>query len=104
MQYPDWLANVVFVQKTNGKPCVCVDFTDLNKVCPKDSFPLPHIDRLVDSTAGHKLLTFLDVFSSYNQILMHPDDQENTSFITERGTYCYKVMSFGLKNAGATVQ
>ena len=102
VQYPDWLANVVVVPKKNGKPRVCVDFTDLNKACPKDSFPLPHIDRLVDATAGHELLTFLDAFSGYNQILMHPDDQEKTSFITERGTYSYKVMPFGLKNAGAT--
>ena len=71
---------------------------------PKDSFPLPHMDRLVDATAGHELLTFLDAFSGYNQILMHPDDQEKTSFITERGIYCSKVMPFGLKNAGATFQ
>ena len=102
MQYPDWLANVVVMPKQNRKPRVYVDFTDLNKACPKDSFPLPHIDRLVDATAGHELLTFLDAFSGYNQILMHPDDQEKTSFITERGTYSYKVMPFGLKNAGAT--
>ena len=104
MQSPDWLANVVVVPKKNRKPRVCVDFTDLNKACPNDSFPLPHIDRLVDATVGHELLTFLDAFSGYNQILMHPDDQEKTSFITERGTYCYKVMPFGLKNAGATFQ
>ena len=81
-----------------------IDFTDLNKACPKDSFPLPHIDRLVEATAGHQLLSFMDAFSGYNQILMNPDDQEKTSFITKRGTYCYKVMPFGLKNAGATYQ
>ena len=64
--YPDWLANVVLVKKANGKWRMCVDFTDLNKVCPKDSFPLPRIDQLMDSIAGHKLLTFMDVFSRYN--------------------------------------
>ncbi|KAL5808663.1 hypothetical protein ACOSQ3_029354 [Xanthoceras sorbifolium] len=104
VNYPDWLANVVVVKKKNGKWRVCIDFTDLNKACPKDSFPLPHIDMMVDATAGHELLSFMDAFSCYNQILMHPDDQEKTSFITERGIFCYKVMPFGLKNAGATYQ
>uniref|UniRef100_A0A2N9GGN7 Reverse transcriptase n=1 Tax=Fagus sylvatica TaxID=28930 RepID=A0A2N9GGN7_FAGSY len=102
--YPDWLANVVMVKKSTGKWRMCVDFTDLNKACPKDSFPLPRIDQLVDSTAGHKLLTFMDAFSGYNQIVMDEDDQEKTSFITSRGLFCYKVMPFGLKNAGATYQ
>lgn len=104
VQYPDWLANPVVVKKKNGKWRICVDFTDLNKACPKDSFPLPHIDRLVEATAGHKLLSFMDAFSGYNQIMMDPEDQEKTAFITERGTYCYEVMPFGLKNAGATYQ
>uniref|UniRef100_A0A2N9FH63 Uncharacterized protein n=1 Tax=Fagus sylvatica TaxID=28930 RepID=A0A2N9FH63_FAGSY len=103
--YPDWLANVVMVKKSTGKWRMCVDFTDLNKACPKDSFPLPRIDQLVDSTAGHKLLTFMDAFSGYNQIVMDDErDQEKTSFITSRGLFCYKVMPFGLKNAGATYQ
>jgi hypothetical protein len=83
---------------------MCVDFTDLNKACPKDSFPLPRIDALVDSTSGYELLSFMDAFSGYNQILMHPRDREKTAFITDRGLYCYKVMPFGLKNAGATYQ
>ncbi|KAL5546495.1 hypothetical protein UlMin_006182 [Ulmus minor] len=104
VQYPDWLANVVVVLKKNGKWRVCIDFTDLNKACPKDSFPLPHIDMMVDATAGHELLSFMDAFSGYNQILMHPEDQEKTSFVMERGIFCYKVMPFGLKNAGATYQ
>ncbi|XP_056862178.1 transposon Tf2-1 polyprotein [Raphanus sativus] len=104
VRYPEWLANPVVVKKKNGKWRVCVDFTDLNKACPKDSYPLPHIDRLVESTAGNELLTFMDAFSGYNQIMMHPDDREKTAFITDRGTYCYKVMPFGLKNAGATYQ
>ena len=72
--YPDWLANVVMVKKSNGKWRMCVDFTDLNKACPKDSFSLPRIDQLVDSIAGHKLLTFMDAFSGYNQILMDEGD------------------------------
>ena len=63
------------VKKKNGKYRVCVDFTDINKACPKDSFPLPHIDRLVEATAGHELLSFMDAFSGYNQIRMHPEDR-----------------------------
>ncbi|RVW45430.1 Transposon Ty3-I Gag-Pol polyprotein [Vitis vinifera] len=88
----------------DGKVRVCVDFRDLNKASPKDDFPLPHIDMLVDSTAGHSMLSFMDGFSGYSQILMAPEDMEKTSFITEWGTYCYRVMPFGLKNAGATYQ
>ena len=72
--YPDWLANVVMVKKTNGKWRMCVDFIDLNKACPKDSYPLPHIDQLVDSTMGHKLLNFMNAFSGYNQIRMDKAD------------------------------
>ena len=92
------------VKKANGKWRMCVDFIDLNQACPKDSFPLPRIDQLVDSTAGHKLLNFMDAFSDYNQILMAEEDQEKTAFVTSQGLYCYKVMPFGLKNAGATYQ
>ncbi|RVW12134.1 Retrovirus-related Pol polyprotein from transposon 17.6 [Vitis vinifera] len=88
----------------DDKVRVCVDFRDLNKASPKDDFPLPHIDMLVDSTAGHPMLSFMDGFSRYNQILMAPKDMVKTSFITEWGTYCYRVMPFGLKNAGATYQ
>ena len=80
--YPDWLANVVTVKKANGKWRMCVDFTDLNKACPKDSYPLPRIDQLVDSTAGHRLLSFIDAFFGYNQIKMDETDQEKTSFVT----------------------
>ena len=104
VEYPEWLANVVPVPKKDGKVRVCVDFRDLNKASPKDDFPLPHIDMLFDSTAGHPMLSFMDGFSRYNQILMAPEDMEKTSFITEWGTYCYRVMPFGLKNAGATYQ
>ncbi|RVW18052.1 Retrovirus-related Pol polyprotein from transposon 17.6 [Vitis vinifera] len=83
---------------------VCVDFRNLNKASPKDDFPLPHIDLLVDGTAGHSMLSFMDGFSGYNKILMASEDMEKTTFITEWGTYCYRVMPFGLKNAGATYQ
>ena len=76
----------------------------MNKANPKDDFPLPHIDILVDNTAGHALLSFMDGFSGYNQIKMAPEDMEKTYFITPWGTYSYKVMSFGLKNADATYQ
>jgi hypothetical protein len=104
VDYPEWLANVVLVKKSNVKWRMCVDFTDLNKACPKDSFSLPRIDLLVDSTSGHELLSFMDSFSGYNQIYMEEADQEKIAFITDRGLYCYKMMPFGLKNAGATYQ
>ena len=81
-----------------------VDFMDLNRACLKDSYPLPRIDTLVDSTARRELISFMDAFSGYNQIKMNEDDQERTSFVTSQGLFCYKVMSFGLKNAGATYQ
>ena len=81
-----------------------VDFTDLNRACPKDSYPLPRIDTLVDSTARHELLSFMDAFSGYNQIKMNEEDQERTSFVTNQGLFCYKVMPFRLKNAEATYQ
>lgn len=77
-------------------------FTNLNKACPKDYFHLPSIDRMVDASAGHQLLTFMDIFLRYNHIFMHTVDQDKTSFITEHDTYCYKVMSFGLKNVSTT--
>ena len=86
VNYPKWLANVVPIPKKKGKVRMCVDFQDLNKANPKDDFPLPHIDILVDSTAGHALLSFMDRFSGYNQIKMAPEDKEKTSFITPWGT------------------
>ena len=92
------------MKKANGKWRMCVDFTDLNRACPKDSFLLPRINQLVDSTTGHKLLTFMDAFSRYNQIKMVEEDQEKTAFITSQGLYCDKVMPFGLKNARDTYQ
>ena len=85
------------VKKASGKWRMCIDFTDLNKACPKDSYPLPQ----VDFTAQHQLLSFMDAFSSYNQIIMDETNQEKTSFVTSQGLFCYKVMPFGLKNTSA---
>ena len=83
---------------------MCVNFTDLNKACSKDSYPFPQIDTLVDLTARHQLLSFMNSFSGYNQIKMNEDDQERTSFVTSQGLFCYKVMPFGLKNVRATYE
>nr|ABA97550.1 retrotransposon protein, putative, Ty3-gypsy subclass [Oryza sativa Japonica Group] len=102
--HPDWLANPVLVRKKTGQWCMCVDYTDLNKSCPKDPFGLPRIDQIVDSTAGCELLSFLDCYSGYHQIRLKESDCLKTSFITPFGAYCYITMPFGLKNAGATYQ
>ena len=83
---------------------MCVDYTSLNNACPKDYYPLPKVDQLVDATVGHAHLSFMDAFSGYNQIRIVPEDQEHTAFLTDQGVYFYKVMPFGLKNAGATYQ
>ena len=83
---------------------MCVDYTDLNDACPKDSFPLLRIDQIVDASAGHGMLSFLDAFSGYHQIPMYSSDAKKTSFITPHGLFCYNIMPFGLKNVGATYQ
>ena len=90
--------------KSSGKWRMCVDFMDLNKACPKDAYPLSSIDKLVNGASEAKFLSFMDAYSSYNQIKMHPMDEEKTPFATENATYYYKVMPFGLKNTGATYQ
>ena len=95
---------MVLVKKANGKWRMCVDFIDVNKACPKDSYPLPSIDAMVDSALGCKMLRFLDVFCGYNQINMHPRDECKTTFMTKLSFYCYTVMPFELKNAGTTYQ
>jgi dsDNA-binding SOS-regulon protein len=103
--HPEWLANPVLVRKkSSNKWRMCVDYTDLNKHCPKDPFGLPRIDQVIDSTAGCDLLCFLDCYSGYHHITIKEEDQEKTAFITPFGAYCYMTMSFGLKNAGATYQ
>lgn len=95
---------MVLVKKPNGTWRMCVDFTDLNKACPNDDYPLPKIDSLVDSTAGHTMFSFMDANVGYHHIPMAEEDQDRTAFITSQGVYCYQVMPFGLKNAGATYQ
>ena len=97
------VGQVVMVKKANGK-WMFVDFTNLNKACPKDSYPFPQVDIPVDLTARHQLLSFMDTFSSYKQIKLDEANQEKTSFITSQGLFCYKVMLFGLKNASTTYQ
>jgi len=81
---------------------VCINFTKLNEACPKDSYPLLRIDQLVEATAGHELLSFMDAYSGYSQIEMHPPDEDKIAFTTGQGIYCYKVMPFELKNTGVT--
>ena len=103
--HPDWLANLVLIQKKNLKEwCMCVNDMVLNKHCSKDPFSLPCIDQIVDSTAGLALLSFLDCYSGYHQIGLRKEGQSMTSFITLFGAYCYMTMSFGLKNTRATYQ
>ena len=96
VQYPEWLANVVMVRKKNGEWGMCVDFTDLNKCCPKDPHPLPRINKLVDIVAGCEVMSLLDCFSGYHQIWLNSDDEEKTSFITLGETYYYRRMHEGL--------
>jgi hypothetical protein len=100
--YPEWLANTVMVKKANGKWRMCIDFTDLNKACPKDEFPLPRIDSLVNAATSSELMSLLDYYSGYHQIWMKTEDEPKTSFITPSGTYCYLRMPEGLKNAGGS--
>jgi hypothetical protein len=100
--YLEWLANTVMVKKANRKWRMCIDFTDLNKACPKDEFPLPRIDSLVDAAASSELMSLLDCYSGYHQIWMKKEDEPKTSFITPSGTYCYLRMPEGLKNAGGS--
>ncbi|KAK8919324.1 hypothetical protein KSP39_PZI022022 [Platanthera zijinensis] len=103
-RYPGWVSNVVMVKKGEGKWRMCIDFSLLNKACPKDCYPLPQIDALVDSAVGFSLMSFLDAFSGYHQIRMHPPDVKDVTFVTEDGCFSYNMMPFGLKNAGATYQ
>jgi hypothetical protein len=102
VKYPEWLANTVMVKKANGKWRMCIDFTDLNKACPKDEFPLPRIDSLVDASASSELMSLLDCYLGYHQIWMKKEDETKTSFITPNGTYYCLRMPEGLKNAGGS--
>jgi hypothetical protein len=104
VHHPEWLANPVLVKKKNRKMRMCVDYTSLNKACPKVPFPLPRIDQIIDSTVGCETLSFLEAYSSYHQIKMKESDQLATSFVTPFGMYCYVTMPFGLQNTIATYQ
>ncbi|KAL6185431.1 hypothetical protein ACLB2K_041565 [Fragaria x ananassa] len=104
VKHPTWLANIVPVKKKNGQVRICIDYRDLNKACPKDEFPLPNMDMLIDSTSGQGMLSFMDGFSGYYQIKMATRDAEKTAFRTPYRNFHYTVMPFGLKNTGATYQ
>ena len=103
-QHPDWVANIVPILKNNGKIWICIDYRDLNATCPKDEFPLPITDVMIDNTCGFQRMSFIYGFSGYIHIKMYPEDERHTSFRTSLGVYCYNVIPFALKNAGATYQ
>jgi hypothetical protein len=100
----EWVSNPVPVNKKQGTIRVCMDFRDLNKACPKDNFPTPFIDQILDECAGSEIFSFMDGFSGYNQIQIKPEDQHKMTFICPWGTFAYRKMPFGLKNVGATFQ
>jgi hypothetical protein len=99
VHHPRWLPNTVVIPMTGGKLWMCIDYTSLNKACPKDPFPLPRIDQIMDSTSGYDLLCFLDAYSGFHQIPMCREDEEHIAFITVDGLFCYVSISYGLKNA-----
>eukprot|EP00253_Pinus_taeda_P009612 PITA_09612 len=102
LRYSKWIANLVVVRKKNGEIRLCVDFRDLNKCSRKENYPLPKMEHLLQKVLGARVMSFLDGFSRYNQIVVHPEDQENTTFTTPWATFMYSKMPFGLINAGAT--
>ncbi|GKV21495.1 hypothetical protein SLEP1_g31472 [Rubroshorea leprosula] len=104
VDYYEWVANPVLVKKANGKWRMCIDYTNLNHTCPKDCYLMPSIDRLVEAASGNERLSLLDAYSGYHQVPMAPEDEEKTSFYAGDKIYCYVMMPFGLKNAGATYQ
>ncbi|GKV41376.1 hypothetical protein SLEP1_g48919 [Rubroshorea leprosula] len=104
VDYCEWVANPVMVKKANGKWRMCIDYTNLNHAYPKDCYPMPSIDKLVEAASGNERLSLLDAYSGYHQVPMAPEDEEKTSFYAGDEIYCYVMMPFGLKNAGATYQ
>ncbi|GKV01453.1 hypothetical protein SLEP1_g14004 [Rubroshorea leprosula] len=104
VEYSEWVSNPVLVKKPNGKWRMCINFTNLNDACPKDPHPLPNVEKLVERAAGHERMSFLDASSGYHQVQLLLDDQEKTAFYAGDAIYCYVMMPFGLKNAGATYQ
>jgi Reverse transcriptase (RNA-dependent DNA polymerase) len=101
---PEWVVNIVPVKKKNGQIRICVDFRDLNKACPKDDFPLLVTKIIINYTSSYEVFSLMDDYAGYNQIKMASVDEKHTAFRMWIGIYCYKVMPFGLKNAGATYQ
>lgn len=104
IRHSRWVSNHVLVRKKNGDIRICIDFRNINKACQKDNFPLPPMELILQLVVGSELMPFLDGFSGYNQILVHPEDRLKTTFRTKWGTYSYQKMPFGLINAGATFQ
>jgi hypothetical protein len=104
IMYTSRVSNPIPVNKKQGTIHICTDFHDLNHDCPKDKFPTPFIDQIIDDCADHEALSFMDGFSIYNKIQIHPTDQYKTTFTTPWVTFSYRIMSLGLKNAGATFQ
>ena len=104
LRHSRWLANVVPVSKKNGEIRICIDFRNLNRVSLKDNYPLPKMDHILQKAVGSQRMSMLDGFSRYNQVLVHPNDQEKTTFTTPWGTFMYSKMPFGLMNVGATFQ
>jgi hypothetical protein len=102
--YTSWVSNHVPINKKQGIIHICTYFHDLIHAFPKNNFPTPFINQIIDDCVGHEALSFMDGFSSYNQIQIHPADQYKTSFTTPWGTFAYHIIPFGLKNAGATFQ
>jgi hypothetical protein len=100
----EWVSNIIPVAKKKGTICVCVDYRDLNKACPKDNYPTLFIDQIIDNCVGNVIFFFMDGFSGYNQIGILLVDQHKTNFIFPWGTFIYRKLPFGLKNASATFQ
>jgi hypothetical protein len=100
----EWVSNLVPIDTKQGTIHVCMDFHDLNKACPKDNFPTPFIDQILDECGRSEVFSFMDGFSGYNQIQIKPEDKHKTTFIFPWGTFAYWKMPFGLKNIGETFQ
>jgi hypothetical protein len=104
VDYSSCLVNPILIEKPDKSWRMCIDYTSLNKACPKDEYPLPHICQIIDSTTSCELLSFLDAYSGYHQISLAIDNEEKTTFITPFGIFYYTKMAFRLKNGGATYE
>ena len=104
IRFSDWISNLVPVHKKTGEIRLCIDFRNLNKVSLKDNYPFPKMDHILQRVVGASCMSLLDSYSGYNQIIVHEDDRDKTTFTTPWGTFHYAKMPFGLKNIGATFQ